>query len=858
MLRFKIWNLCLITEFIINQIIGEINLSSRPSWNQTGITIIGLSNYTNISSPYDISISYADILYISDTANDRIITIDLNDENNTSIIGSGPGSNLGEFTGPFGISTTNTSLYVIDFINSRVQKMLLNGSNPTRVPNINNFTRPHFIFVDNNDNIYLSDTFNHSVWLFLANGTDGILVAGDSTYGSNDNQLFFPNGIFVDSNGTLYIADHENHRIMKWFAGASSGIRVAGNGTRGKTLAQLNSPMQVIVDTNEYMYISDGRNSRVVRWPPNSTIGECIVGCTGRQGSSSTHLNFPDSIAFDSKGSLYVCDYVNNRIQKYQYQIPFYNQPELSSCATWSSTAITFADNNTIEADPYGLFIDITNTIYFPEKSLGRVQIWSEGSTTLTRYMSDDFNNSFSIFVTSIGDIYIDNGAANRRVDRWIENATESIPAMYVNGPCYSLFVDHNNSLYCSLGSLHRVIRRSMYDGVNKTVIIAGNGTALFAPNTLNSPRGIYVDRKFNLYVADCSNDRIQLFPYGQLNGTTIAGRGANNTIDLDCPIGIAFDNDGYLFISDSHNNRILGSNSDGFRCIVGCTNTSGLASNQLNHPRIISFDSYGNLFVVDSSNDRIQKFLLTRNTCNQSPSSPFFVTLLCPNSTNIGINCNTSSDPCTVLSPCQNNGTCTTINTTSFGYTCSCPSGFNGSQCQFNNRPCTSTTCWNNGICNETSPTTFHCSCATGWEGINCETKTDYCRGVSCQNNGVCRSAYLNYTCECLGQSYSGQFCQIASNKIKAQQGIAKSFASIAIAILICTAMFIIIMDILKYGFGLDFTGEELKNFRRKKKLKEPTCPCLRRPNMTVRMRPRAIKRRIPVIIVSVIRNIN
>ncbi|CAF3924740.1 unnamed protein product [Adineta steineri] len=839
---------------------SEINLSPRASWNQTGITIIGSPNGTagsslfQLSSPYGISIVYNDVLYISDTANDRIVVVDLDHTDNVSFIGSGPGTNLGEFDGPFGISTTNTSLYVIDFGNDRVQKMLLNGSNPIRIPGITHFNRPHYLFVDNNDNIYLSDTFNHTVLLFLPNSTNGTIVAGGIIYGSNDDQLFFPNGIFVNSNGTLYIADHQNHRIMKWFSGASSGVRVAGNGTGGSSLTQLYLPMDVIVDTNEYMYISDAGNSRVMRWIPNSTYGDCIIGCTGTSGVASTQLNYPVCLAFDSKGSLYVNDYANNRIQKFQYQVPFYNQPKFSPCALWNSTVITFANSNIIGTNPYDLFIDTSNTVYILEKSLDRVQIWTEGDTIPTRNISNSMNDSFSIFVTSNGDIYIDNGSPNHRVDRWINNATNSTPAMYVQGTCYSLFVDSNNSFYCSLGDLHKVIKRSAYNEINQTTIVAGNGAAGLGSNMLNSPRGIFVDIKFNLYVADCINDRVQLFQFGQLNGTTVVGYGANKTIDLDCPVGIVFDDDGYIFISDSQNNRIIGSSSNGFRCIIGCASTSGFASNQLHHPQTISFDSYGNLYVVDVYNDRIQKFLLTSNTCVQQSSPSFFVTFTCPNTTAIGLNCNTSSNPCDILRPCENNGTCNDINTTISAYNCSCPSGFVGTQCQIDNRPCKSNTCWNNGICNETSTTTFHCSCATGWEGINCETKIDYCHDIVCQNNGICRSSYLNYTCECLGDNYSGRYCEITSNKAATHQRVSKSIGFIAIIAMISTAMFIIIMDILKYCFGVDPISKKRKDTRKQKQSKKRKHPGVCRYARGNRSIPRPIKPSIPTIVEAII----
>jgi len=53
------------------------------------------------------------------------------------------------------------------------------------------------------------------------------------------------------------------------------------------------------------------------------------------------------------------------------------------------------------------------------------------------------------------------------------------------------------------------------------------------------------------------------------------------------------------------------------------------------------------------------------------------------------------------MLTPCQNDGTCVNDNTTLIGYICLCPSGFDGTECQNDNRVCQPDTCWNNGILN-------------------------------------------------------------------------------------------------------------------------------------------------------------
>ena len=175
---------------------------------------------------------------------------------------------------------------------------------------------------------------------------------------------------------------------------------------------------------------------------------------------------------------------------------------------------------------------------------------------------------------------------------------------------CWDLFININNILYCSLSERHQIIAKSLNNDANLLTIVGGTGSAGSTSNTLNNPRGIFVDITLNLYVADCGNDRIQLFRSGKLSATTIVGNGSLNiTITLNCPTSIILDGNNYLFIVDSGNNRIVGSDANGFRCIIGCSGSSGSASYQLNHPWAISFDSSGNIFVSDQGNNRIQKF---------------------------------------------------------------------------------------------------------------------------------------------------------------------------------------------------------------------------------------------------------
>ncbi|CAF4209068.1 unnamed protein product, partial [Adineta steineri] len=139
------------------------------------------------------------------------------------------------------------------------------------------------------------------------------------------------------------------------------------------------------------------------------------------------------------------------------------------------------------------------------------------------------------------------------------------------------------------------------------------------------------------------------------------------------------------------------------------------------------------------------------------------------------------------------------------------------GTECQLDFRVCKSDTCFNDGTC-LTLNATFNCSCKSGWEGKHCEHKISHCLNITCENNGICRPLLLNYTCECLGNFYSGRHCEITATKIIIYKIISKSFAYIAIIAMASVMIFIIVMDVLKYFFGIDLTREEREQIRRKK----------------------------------------
>ena len=229
-----------------------------------------------------------------------------------------------------------------------------------------------------------------------------------------------------------------------------------------------------------------------------------------------------------------------------------------------------------------------------------------------------NLSDSWSVFVTSNNEVFVDNNSPNNRIDKWALNMTLLDSPMSICTHCAGLFIDINNDLYCSQDSQNQVLKKSLNDPTTATVMRAGTGCSGSASHMLNAPNGIFVTENLYLYVADFNNNRIQLFQSGELNGTTVVGSAAAGTISLYHPMSVVVDVDGYLFIVDCGNQRIIGSGPYGFRCLVGCSQSAGSSSDQLNNPQFLMFDIDGNMFVTDSNNGRIQKFLLVDSNCSK------------------------------------------------------------------------------------------------------------------------------------------------------------------------------------------------------------------------------------------------
>ena len=187
-----------------------------------------------------------------------------------------------------------------------------------------------------------------------------------------------------------------------------------------------------------------------------------------------------------------------------------------------------------------------------------------------------------------------------------------------------------------SAGNIYFSSANSVFKLANGVVtLVAGNSRAGFSGDggpainaQLNTPQGLALDSKGNLYIADSANNRVRVVTGGIINtfagtGSFSLGGGPGQNNDggpavnglLHLPMGVAVDSSGNVYIADTANNSIRKVTTDGIiNTICGDTypgfsgDTGNAASAEVNHPSDVALDSSGNIYIADTNNARIRQ----------------------------------------------------------------------------------------------------------------------------------------------------------------------------------------------------------------------------------------------------------
>ncbi|CAF1423644.1 unnamed protein product [Adineta steineri] len=271
----------------------------------------------SISLPVGIFIDKNKNIFIADYSNHRIVEWKYNTKQGQTIAGgNGKGNRMNQLNGPTDMITDqqNHSIIIADYGNRRLIQWL-NQKQQILIHNIDCCR----LAMDKHGFLYVSDVVKNEVrrWKMGEYNNEGIVVAGGNGKGNQLNQLNTPTFMFVDEDQSVYVSDCNNHRVMKWRKDSKEGAIVAGGNDKGGNLNQFSQPQGVIVDDLGQIYVADCLNHRIMRWCEGKEDGEVVVGGNVK-GNQSNQLNCPHGLSFDDEANLYVADCSNHRIQKFE------------------------------------------------------------------------------------------------------------------------------------------------------------------------------------------------------------------------------------------------------------------------------------------------------------------------------------------------------------------------------------------------------------------------------------------------------------------------------------------------------------------------------------------------------------
>ena len=483
-------------------------------------------------------------------------------------------------------------------------------------------------------------------------------------------------GSAIDSRGNIYTADTYNHRVRR--IDVQSGIitTVAGTGEQGldgdggpAVSSVLNEPRGVALDLAGNLYIADTFNYRVRKVDARTGIISTIAG-SGPSGyvedgkpATSSALNIPMGLAFDTEGNLYVADTQNHLVRRidastsiittfagrwsYMTPVPGYSGdggPATAADLSFPTSLVFDRDGNLLIADNWN------GRIRKVEKSTGKISTIAGGGSSSAdgiNATSATLGNVYAVAVSASGDILLT--ATNYNCVRKINRATGVLTT--VAGTCSTssggfsgdggpalgckmnypkgISLDSADNIYIADGNNNRLRR---VEGKTGNISTAAGGSIppvgdgyLATMAKLTMPHAVAVDGARNLFIADTDAHRIRKVDAATLNITTVAGTGEQGhagdgalavNAKIATPIGIVTDKAGnVLFVEHSgHSVRKIDA-STGIITTVAGTGVAGFSgdngpatSARISWAWDIYLDADENLFIADYGNFRIRR----------------------------------------------------------------------------------------------------------------------------------------------------------------------------------------------------------------------------------------------------------
>ena len=279
-----------------------------------------------------------------------------------------------QFNRPYGVATDNNgTLYVADFSNNRVQRIVIaSGAVTTLAPSGSSFLNPTGVACDNNGGLFVTDRATLRRVQVASGATTDIIP--------NNGQLFYPNGLAYDgANGLLYVADEGNNRVLRVVLATGAVTTLAG-GPRGfadgpSTTARFNTPASLALDGTGLLYVADQDNHRIRRIALATGLVSTLAG-SGAPGfadgaPAAALFNSPTGVAYDASGNVLVADRDNHRIRRIAAATGTVTTRAGSGTAGFADGPSATAQFNA----PYSVAYDISGTLYVADQGSNRIRV---------------------------------------------------------------------------------------------------------------------------------------------------------------------------------------------------------------------------------------------------------------------------------------------------------------------------------------------------------------------------------------------------------------------------------------------------------------------------------------------------
>jgi DNA-binding beta-propeller fold protein YncE len=172
--------------------------------------------------------------------------------------------------------------------------------------------QPVGIAFDDDGLLYVADVSGVAAKVQVIDRTANVIRTIGETSG-----LSFPNGLAVDNDGNVYVADSNNGRLLVFDLDGNVRAQVG----RGAGEGNLGLPRGLAVDDGGKVHVGDatGQGVFIYRTPTEESRRLEFIGFVGGEGIGDGQFEFPNGVAVDGRGRVYVADTVNDRLQIWSY-----------------------------------------------------------------------------------------------------------------------------------------------------------------------------------------------------------------------------------------------------------------------------------------------------------------------------------------------------------------------------------------------------------------------------------------------------------------------------------------------------------------------------------------------------------